>query len=149
MINENKKAVLRIISEKLEGKNILWCLVASTNLALQGINIKPRDIDIITDKEGAHKISKIFKNYETREIEFLDTGVHAVYLATYKIKNEEIEVMGGSHIYLPLMKRGIIKIRINDKKIPCLKLEKEYEAYKKLDRKEKVELIKQKLKIIS
>lgn len=152
MITKRKKEVLKLISEKLQGKNINWCLVGSTNLALQGINLTPKDIDITTDREGAHKINELLKDYETKEIKFLDKGINAVYLAIYHINNEEIEVIGESkekNIYLPLLKEGIIKIKIDNQEIPCLKLEKEYIAYKKLEKPEKIVLIKQKLKTIS
>jgi predicted nucleotidyltransferase len=53
--------VLKIISKKLENQKIKWVLVGSTSLALQGVNIKPKDIDILTDDEGVFKFNEIFK----------------------------------------------------------------------------------------
>jgi len=62
--------VLKIILGKLKNKKIKWVVVGSTSLALQRVKISPKDIDILTDKEGAFKINEIFKNYQAKPVRF-------------------------------------------------------------------------------
>ena len=151
MITEKKK-VLKIISERLKGKKINWCLIGSTNLRLQGINIKANDIDILTDEKGAHQIGKILKEYEIEPVQWRESKKLASYYGKFKINNVEVEILGETRIknvYYPLEQRKKIIIKIDDFEIPCANLKQEYQAYKNMERKEKAELIKQKLKTTS
>ena len=152
MIAENKKKALKIISEKLKGKKINWCLIGSTNLALQGVNVNPHDIDILTDKKGAYQIGKYLKEYEIEPTHWRESKNLASHYGKFEINNTEIEVIG------ELQKKGIythphkkmkkVLIKIDDFKIPCADLNFEYSAYLNLGRKEKAKLIKQKMKTI-
>ncbi|MDP2908483.1 MAG: hypothetical protein Q8N77_01625 [Nanoarchaeota archaeon] len=150
MITNQRIEVLRIISKKLEGKNINWCLIGSTNLALQGIEIEPNDIDIMADKQGAYEIGELLGEYETRPVQYKEAGTFAGYKGKFKINNIEIEVIGElkiKNVYRPIGGH-IVMVKIDSLAIPCMDLKSEYEAYQKLGRKEKAELIRQKLKTI-
>lgn len=151
MITNQRIEVLRIISKKLGGKNINWCLVGSTNLALQGIEIEPNDIDIITDKQGAYEIGELLREYETRPVQYQEVGTFAGYKGKFKINNIEIEVIGElkiKNVYKSIVGH-IIMVKIDSLVLPCMELKSEYEAYTRLGRKEKAELIRQKLKNFS
>jgi hypothetical protein len=70
MIDSNIITALRIICDKLTQRDIRWVLMVSTSLALQGVNITPLDIDILTDKNGAYEINELLKSYEVQPVEY-------------------------------------------------------------------------------
>jgi hypothetical protein len=71
----NLLKVVEKIGKLLEGKKIKWAIVGSTSLALKGIEIEPKDIDILTTKEGAYKISSLLKEYEAKPVKFGRTRI--------------------------------------------------------------------------
>ena len=55
----NKEIIeaLKKVYDKLIETNILWVLSGSVSLAIQGVDVEPRnDIDILTDESGSEKI---------------------------------------------------------------------------------------------
>ena len=60
MVNKKTKDVLKKIVKRLKNKNISWVVAGGTNLALHGMKVKPKDIDLFTTKEGAFKIYENF-----------------------------------------------------------------------------------------
>jgi len=85
---------LKTLSERLKDQNIPWVFDGSVSLALQGVNVKPGDIDIITDKTGVYKINELLKDYETKKVEFKEADTFKSYLGEFKINDVKIEVMG-------------------------------------------------------
>ena len=85
MLSKKVISALKIIYKKLKKEKINWVLVGSINLALQGIKIRTKDIDILTDKKGAFKINKLFKEYE----------VEPVKLKWWKLKDKKfLNILG-------------------------------------------------------
>lgn len=46
--------------KQLEGQDVTWFLGGSAALAVRGLRVEPRDIDIITDTCGAQRLGEIF-----------------------------------------------------------------------------------------
>jgi len=130
MINKNLENVLREILLRLEDKNIKWALVGSTASALQNLRINPRDIDIITDKNGSYKIEKLLLDYRIQPIKFRRTHQYSSYFGLFRINSIDVEVMGNLLIlyrdikfdYSP--KSSLIKkIRFEHYVVPVVSLE--------------------------
>jgi predicted nucleotidyltransferase len=147
--------VLKIVSQKLRGQKIRWVLVGSTSLALQGVRLKPEDIDILTDKEGAFEINKLLKEYETEPVRFKESDRFQSYLGRFKIKEVNVEVMGNLKIkigneWIPserLVSRRTINIE--GMGLPVFPLKKELELYEKLGRRKdhiRIQKVKEALK---
>ncbi len=135
---------LKIIVNSLKNEKFNWAIAGSTNLLLQGIKVKPRDIDLITTKQGAYKIEKILKDYKVEGIRFKESKKLAGYYGKFMIKNIPVEVIGEirrKNLYLPYLKSRIF-VEVNRMKIPCLSLEAEARGYKFLGRRKKYNLIK-------
>jgi hypothetical protein len=64
VITKDFKDAIKIIHEKLEKNNIKWALIGSTNMAIQGIDVKPRDLDIIVQLKDLSKMQEIFSGYK-------------------------------------------------------------------------------------
>lgn len=155
MINQKIIEALRIIDQKLKDQKIKWVLVGSTSLALQGVKIKPKDIDILADKEGAFKLNELLKEYEIKPIKFSSSELFESYLGELKINEIKVEVMGNlkeriDNKWCSLSKRLIPKIiKIGELKIPVSSLEEQLAAYEKFGRKKdsiKIQKIKETLK---
>jgi len=117
-------------------------LIGSVNLYVQGVEVHPRDIDILTTPTGAKKIEGILKEYQTKEMYFDKSEGRNSFRAFYKIDDIEIEVLGNIKNLYRTEDFLDKKIIINYKgiKLPCLLLEEELRVYKKMGRKDKVEL---------
>ena len=117
---EKIKKALSIIVGKLNSKKINWLLGGSGGLMVNGVEIVPRDLDILVDKENVEKLAGEFQE---------------------KIDGIEIHVCE-----LDMSEVHPIFVEFNGQKIPVNSLEEELEFYKKREGKEKtVELIKKKL----
>jgi len=86
MVNKKLIDALKQIARDLSTHKIKWVLVGSLSLALQGVRIDPKDIDILTDKEGALKLNKIWEKYKIKNVEFGETDRFRSYFGKFKIK---------------------------------------------------------------
>jgi hypothetical protein len=93
LISEKIIGALRIVSERLTNKNVRWTLVGSLSLALQGVDVSPNDIDILSDKTGAYLIGDLLKDYGNKPVEFKEVAMVRSYLGEFCINEIEIEVM--------------------------------------------------------
>jgi hypothetical protein len=141
---------LELISEKLKDKKIKWVVSGSTSLLLQGIVEKANDIDIMTNKEGAFRISKILRDYEIKPVKFSRTKIIKSYWGKLKIGDKEVDIMGefseriGNtwvNISRQRLKSYEIK-KIGNIEVPVTTLESHLSSYKVLRRKKDLEKIK-------
>jgi hypothetical protein len=127
------------IVEKLE--DIDFAFIGTANLKLQGIDIEPEDIDIISNDENLIKIAKIFgsKVYNRRGFKESDFQIesHDVHVASFEGNSLREDAF-----------KNIIYVKKYGLKIPCMPLESDLEFYRKANRvkdKGKISLIEQKL----
>ena len=145
--------VLKIVAQKLEQAKVAWVLIGSTSLALQGVAIEPKDIDILTDKRSALKINQLFKKYQVRLVVFSQTDLFQSFFGEFKIKGIKIEVMGELKEMIKndwqdqsYRLKNPSLIELEGTKIPVSSLKDQLRAYQFLGRPkdgERVRLIKQ------
>lgn len=149
-MNKDILEALKLINEKLKDKKIKWVISGSTSLLLQGIVKKANDIDIMTNKEGAFRISEVFKDYEIEPVKFSKTKIIKSYWGKLKIGDKEVDIMGefsekiGSkwvNISRQRLKSYEIK-KIGKINVPVTTLESHLSSYKVLGRKKDIEKIK-------
>ena len=123
----------------MKRKKIKWILIGSISLALQGIKIKAKDIDILTNKSGAFKINRLLKEYEIKPVKFLYSKIFGTeYFGKFRIKGVRVEVMGKTKEKLPSPKI----IKISGMNLPVSSLEEELKFYKALKRRKDIDKIK-------
>jgi len=155
MVEQNIVETLKMIYEKLKGQEVKWVLTGSTNLALQGLKVKPKDIDILTDKEDSLKINELLKEYETEPVKLRKSNMFQSYLGKFKIKELNVEVMGNLRVktrgkWTP--SRGLghqTTINFEGMRLPVLSLKEELKSYEKLGREKdfiRIQKIKEALK---
>lgn len=119
-----------------------FALIGTCNLYIQGITeLVPNDFDLITNDEGVKEISRVFDS------EIFTDGEPGYLETQFELNGIEIHFVSTDNNPLrPNNFQNFVKtIEFEGKKVPCLTLESEYEAYSKMNRekdKRKLELIR-------
>ena len=98
MLNPTFVEVIKLVSENIPS-NIKWAIDGSTSLALQGIDVTPHDIDILTDHEGAIRIQESLKKYNVVPISHSSNEKYDSYFGTFKMKGIKVDVMGDLMVF--------------------------------------------------
>ncbi|MCG3217395.1 MAG: tetratricopeptide repeat protein [Candidatus Heimdallarchaeota archaeon] len=143
---------LQIIIDKIKEEEVDWLIVGSLNLFLQGLPVEPKDIDISTDKDGAFTFGKVLKEYERSAVSFSSKEKIRSYFGTYEINRIKIEIMGDLETKdkegkwtaegLSIKERVKIIHEVKEMKLPLTTLNDELIGYQRIERPEKVELIR-------
>ena len=150
MIEDQHLNTLRKIYSRLEDNNVNWVITGSLGMALQGMTVDVHDIDIQTDKEGAYEIERRFSEYIVQPVSYIISERIRSHLGALEIDGIKVEIMGD------IQKRSEdlawedpVEVElykcwagINGMQIPVLSLEYEYQAYLKLGRNEKAEMLR-------
>ncbi len=150
MIDQTYIRVLRILFTRLKESKLNWALTGSLSFALQGLAVEPHDIDVQTDDVGAYEIERLFAEYVVKKVAFSSAEHIRSHFGAMSIDGINVEIMGNiqkrlsngtweTAVELRHHKRIIV---VEDMRIPVLSLEYEYEAYIKLGRFERAQMIK-------
>jgi len=154
MIDPSYLEVLRKIFSQLNNTNVNWVVTGSLIFAFQDVPVKPNDIDIQTDKAGAYEIERLFSEFVTKKVVFSSADKIRSHFGELLIDGIKVEIMGDLQKLLgdgtwekPVdLKRHQRIVEIDGMKIPVLSLEYEYQAYLKLGRKKKAQMLKKVIK---
>ena len=146
-MREEILAVLRRLDRELDGA--LWVLTGSVGLALQGMPLEPRDVDVQTDAAGAYEIQRRLAAYTTRPVAFVTRERTRSHWGGFSIDGIEVEVMGdaqqrppgGEWGPAPDLARLAIWVEMDDLRLRVLPLAYEADAYRRMGRDEKAALI--------
>lgn len=149
MISTTHLAVLRKIRERLDGTDVNWVLTGSLAFALQDIAIAVNDIDIQTDKAGAHEIERLFADFVKRKVRLSTTDKVCSHFGALNMDGIDVEIMGDVQKRLaddsweaPVdLNRHKRFIPFEDGEVPVLSLAYEREAYLKMGRVETAALL--------
>jgi len=145
--------VLMKVEEKIHDLKFSWGLIGSMNHYIQGIDIIPKDIDLITTREGVFAISECLKEFEIQKSEFLSQHSIRSYYGVFKVQEIRIEVMGEIEYLLAdghwhtheNWSENIICVTLGDITIPCIALHYELAIYSKLGYTQRAALIREKI----
>lgn len=154
MINLDIMNVLRRIVSRLESLNENWAVVGSLGLALRGIPVDPRDIDLMTDKKAAYEIEAAFSEFMTQKVSPRTSEVIQSHFGALEIDGVKVEIMGEFRLRRPdggwedpPDLRSIRRfVRVGDMQVPVLSLEWEYHAYSMLGRMDRARAIRELMK---
>ncbi len=150
MIGNDYLKVLEKIVSRLRDSPIAWVVTGSLGMALQGVPVEVHDIDIQTDKDGAYRIENCFAEYVVQPVRYAESERIRSYLGVLKIDGIKVEIMGdiqkrlGNQIWEEPVKVERYRrwVEVGGMLIPVLSLEYEYQAYIKLGRIEKAEMLR-------
>ncbi len=98
MIPDRFRETVLMISEKIPS-NVKWAVDGSTSLALQGMDIVPHDIDILTDHNGAYRIQDVFKDTAMKPVSHSSTDRYESDYRIFSINGLRVEVMGNLKVF--------------------------------------------------
>ena len=148
MLTENFKDAIELIYSKLKDKNIKFAFIGSANLNLQGIDVVPKDLDLISSIPGLKLISEEFKDYIIQPISkkpYFKDGYPEYYELKLKINDVLVHIMGeyDSDLYMSRINKGnVVLVKFMNISVPCLALKSEAEAYSEMGIYKKVKLIR-------
>ncbi|MBU4226817.1 hypothetical protein KJ830_10360 [bacterium] len=150
MLNPDYLKVLRKINARLNNTCVNWVVTGSLGFALQGVPVEPNDIDIQTDKRGAYEIERHFSEFVTKKVALSSAERIRSHFGELMIDGIKVEIMGDiqkrnkdgsweNPVRLEYHKRVV---EVEGMKVPVLSLEYEYQAYLKLGRIDKAEMLR-------
>lgn len=137
---------IEIVYEKLKKERIEWVLVASTNLALQGMDVRPRDLDILVKLVNLEKIRALFLEYKPSQITKMGSATGEAWEVKANVCGVEVHFFGenSSGVYASkIIGHEFTYLKIKRIKVPCFSLSTESQAYEATNRKEKADKIKE------
>jgi len=149
MIGPPYLAVLQKLYARLHGTNINWVITGSLSFSLQGVPVEPHDIDLQTDEAGAYAIERAFSEFVVRKVTFSSAANIRSHFGALLLDGIEVEIMGDIQKRLEddpweepvnLVQHKQI-VEFEGMQIPVLSLEYEYQAYRKLGRFERAQML--------
>ena len=149
MVPDAYLQVLTIIYTRIKDTPINWAVTGSLNMALQGMPVAIHDIDLQTDKNGAYSIAKIMAEYVDTPVRYLASDRMRSHLGELNVNGIQVEIMGDVQKLLEnQMWEAPVRVKdyqtwvnIAGMEIPVLSLDYEYQAYLKMGRTEKANLL--------
>ncbi|MGM5488732.1 MAG: nucleotidyltransferase domain-containing protein [Nanobdellota archaeon] len=118
--------------------NTDWVIIGSSSLYLQGVEVKPLDIDILSDH--AHDIGANLREYEVRPVTYSRAGIFESSFGEYCINGLKVEIMQGLKIRVGdewmSFAEGVLPKMVDYRgfRVPVLPLENELDAYERMGR---------------
>lgn len=135
--------LLKFITEKLAEVDLNWRLDGSANLLVQGIDLKPNDLDIATNDKGLEIFYFQFNNLIVEDRLGEKFEGRTVVL---KIDGQEVEINSYEDSSLEKLDRTE-QLEWRGLSLPILPLKEAKKFYKQIEREEKAKMIADKLKI--
>jgi hypothetical protein len=79
--------------------NVRWAIDGSAALALQGVDVVPHDLDILTDKVGAYRIGRQLEKFAVKSVSYGKTSRYSSHFGIFSIAGVKIEVMGNLKVF--------------------------------------------------
>ncbi len=143
--------ILRQIYTRLKDSSINWAVTGSLGFALQNVPAAtPHDIDLQTDEAGAYEIERLLSEHVTRNVAFSSAENIRSHFGALTIDGIKVEIMGDISKRLedstwerPVdLERYKQFVEVEGMQVPVLSLEYEYQAYLKLGRLEKAQMLR-------
>ena len=150
MISLRHLNVLRKLHARLNATGINWAVTGSLGFTLQGVPVEPHDIDIQSDAAGVYEIQQLFAEFVLRPVALSSKHNVRSHFGALLVDGIEVELMGdiqkpdsGGTWDAPTdLNRHKRFVEVEDMRIPVLSLEHEEQAYRKLGRVEKAEMLR-------
>lgn len=150
MIDNKFKDAIKILHSILIKDKIKWAIIGSTNLMMQGMDVEPKDLDIVVRLKDLHKIPQLFSEYDPSPIKELKVEFGSPgFEVKFEMSGVNVQFLGEEDDgeYVSRLNNGkIIDVAIDNIKVPCLTLLAQREAYIEDHKIKKVKIIDEYLK---
>jgi len=141
MLSGKFREAIDTIVERLNKDHFDWMLVGSVNMALQGIDVTPRDLDFVVRFEDLERIRNVFSDYGVSEVSELKPFIdRAAWDVHFEIEGIDVQFLGekddGEYVRWMLKKCVVFVDRIR-----CFDLRTEAGVYARTNRKNRADEI--------
>ncbi len=142
-------AALRQLAARLDKQPVNWAITAGCGLALQGVPVEVRDIDLATNRAGAYRMADLFAAEIARPVRFSATEAVQSHYGAFVLAGFEVEIIGDVQyrgddgVWSEPLDITPHKhyLKIDGIILPVLTLEYEYASYVRLGRTAKRDLL--------
>jgi len=143
------RRALEAICDGLSCSALPWAVTGSVALALQGVPVGCRDLDIVTSGAGARQIERLFAQQVVDPVEFGSRDHIRGHLGRLRLREVDVEVLGdvqtlmpdGTWTVPPQLDQNVIWLQLGERQCPVLRLTYLRDVYSAMGRSEKVLLI--------
>jgi S-adenosylmethionine-dependent methyltransferase len=133
------RPVLREIARRLNAAGIGYAVVGGTSLALHGLPLRVKDIDIETDAEGAQRAAALLADHAAEPLAWRESRIYRSYFGTFDFDGVLVEVMGRlerreGDAWVPTEVSDTDTVDLDGVPVPASALEEEVLAYIRRDR---------------
>jgi len=144
--------VLRKLHARLSRAGVRWAIGGSLGMALQGVDVDARDIDLVTDAAGAYAIERLFSDSMESPVRLSATERVRSHFGALRIDGVSVEIIGDMQHHLEnggwsdptALDAGsfLRHAALEELDIPVLALEYEYWSYLRMGRVERAEMLR-------
>ena len=91
------RSVLRLIADQLNKTEITYKVVGGASIALQGVQISVKDLDLEMDQESAYRFQTLFQGNTVQPVEMRESETYRSFFGRFDFDGVQIEVMGDLH----------------------------------------------------
>ena len=92
--NPRWRPVLREIARRLAEAEVRYTVVGGTSLALHGLPLPVKDLDIETDSEGAYRFAALFEAHVVEPVMLRESRSYRSHFGKFDFDGVQVEVMG-------------------------------------------------------
>jgi len=141
--------VLLKICTRLLDTGVDWAVTGSLGMALQGVELPVHDIDLQTDEQGAYAIEGCFSECIVRPVAYTASERIRSHLGALEIDGVKVEIMGAVQKRLAADRWEVpaqvpqhrLWMEVEGMQVPVLSLEYEVEAYRRMGRTERADML--------
>lgn len=132
-----------------------WALTGSAGHALQGVPVEVHDIDVQTDEPGAYAVAAALAEDALEPVRIIESEAMRSHLGRFRLHGVVVEVMGAVQTrtagrdWLPPMNpadhRVLVLLGDEELEVPVLSLHYEAEAYDRIGRAARAQLLRRHL----
>jgi|GEM_PF-1364244 len=156
MLSDDFKQTIKELSNELDAEGLEYALIGSSNLALQGMDLSPHDLDLVMKLDDLRKVPKILSHYLPSKVEELRPDSkdpawtaklerHPAWDVHFIMGKIPVQILGepndGDYVS-KLLANCLVYIELDGAKVPCFSLEAEAEVYQETFRPNKADKIK-------
>lgn len=149
MIEPRILTALELICAVLDGQPVSWAITGSLGMALQGLPVSPRDIDLQTDAQGAAAIQALLGEFVRQPVGLRETETMRSVYARLQIADVEVEIIGdiqrrepGAAWEPPTdLQHQRRWVYYDGRMLPVLSIAYEAGAYRRMGRAQKAEML--------
>lgn len=141
---------LKILHARLAVAPFPWAITGSVGMALQGMALAPRDIDLQSDRAGAYAIQDLLAEFVEQPVALRESEEMRSHFGALRVGAVTVEIMGdvarrgpdGAWQAPPALAAIIRRVALAGMDLPVLDLAHEYQAYLAMGRTERAEEIR-------